>query len=821
MSSRSLGTLTLELIAKIGGFEQGMDRAARTSDRKGREIAKAAKESAKETEQAWSKVGDLIGKAIAAVTVGVVFQKFIAETRNAEQEQVQLAAVLKSTGESAGWSQGKLNDMAEAMSKASIFSGGDISKAQTTLLEFTGIVGDTYPKALQYAADMATRRGMEIGAAAEVIGRALDSPKDGMSALSKQGFKFTDDQKALAERLQDTGRAAEAQGIILQALETTYGGAAVAARDTFGGALSALQNTINDLLTGDTGSMKKMKSSVEEMNSTLASPETKAAIQTLIGWMTDLSTAFVRGTANLIAFINSKNKLALLTGSDEFGKLSGAAAEHSNHLKLLTERYERYQEALSRDPGNEQLIRNMVRTRQSIDETQAKALAAANAVKDYANTQSPLDQGAPKASDAKAAAIDATGEAARAKAAKAAGAASEAAAKKAIAAEKAEREKAKTFLQGLNDQIAKTQELTSVEDVLRQMREGKVTLNDKERDRAMGLATLIDMQKDLIKQRERDLAMSNAQTAAQREFNVELDRYAAELQGMGMGGAAREKLAGMNQIGDKYAGQRDRLEDARREGQLKGEWKPEAQAQYERELELIDTFHKKSLAAYETYYAQMREKQGDWSVGASDALANYLETNRNVAAQAEQAWGSTFKSMEDALTQLFTTGKLDVKSFVKTTLAELARIEAKKVMTGLLGSAGGAGGWMKTVAGWLGFADGGYTGHGSKNQVAGVVHAGEVVWSQNDVRNAGGVGVVEAMRLGMPGYADGGVVGQVPFASAPPTGAAGGGAPVHVTNHWSVGDIATQSQLRDAVQGSERRIAGQIGRSQRYGGALA
>ena len=31
MASRSLGTLTLDLIARIGGFEQGMDRAARTA----------------------------------------------------------------------------------------------------------------------------------------------------------------------------------------------------------------------------------------------------------------------------------------------------------------------------------------------------------------------------------------------------------------------------------------------------------------------------------------------------------------------------------------------------------------------------------------------------------------------------------------------------------------------------------------------------------------------------------------------------------------------------------------------------------------------
>ena len=46
-----------------------------------------------------------------------------------------------------------------------------------------------------------------------------------------------------------------------------------------------------------------------------------------------------------------------------------------------------------------------------------------------------------------------------------------------------------------------------------------------------------------------------------------------------------------------------------------------------------------------------------------------------------------------------------------------------------------------------GYSTGGYTGDGGVLQPAGVVHKGEVVWSQRDVR-AGGVEVVEAMRKG-------------------------------------------------------------------------
>lgn len=67
---------------------------------------------------------------------------------------------------------------------------------------------------------------------------------------------------------------------------------------------------------------------------------------------------------------------------------------------------------------------------------------------------------------------------------------------------------------------------------------------------------------------------------------------------------------------------------------------------------------------------------------------------------------------------------------------------------GPAGTMGGGSGLLGSLASLVGFADGGFTGAGGKRQVAGLVHRGEVVFSQNDVRNAGGVGAVEAMRKG-------------------------------------------------------------------------
>ena len=79
---------------------------------------------------------------------------------------------------------------------------------------------------------------------------------------------------------------------------------------------------------------------------------------------------------------------------------------------------------------------------------------------------------------------------------------------------------------------------------------------------------------------------------------------------------------------------------------------------------------------------------------------------------------------------------------------------------GLFGGGGFGTGYFPPIPGGGLYASGGYTGAGGKNDPAGIVHKGEVVWSQKDVARAGGVGVVEAMRRGIAGYSGGGVPGM-------------------------------------------------------------
>ncbi len=220
-----------------------------------------------------STIGGITGLAVTG-GLSLALAKVVRETINAQKEQAQLAAVLRSTGQAAGWSQKQLNKMAAELSNSSIFSEGDITNAQTRLLSYTGIVGEQFPKAMQAVIDMSSRMGMSLDQSAETIGRALDIPSQGMTALTRQGFRFSDAQKDLVKQLEETGRTAEAQQIILDALNSSYGGAAVAARDTLGGALQNLQNQFDELFEAEEGG-----SALAAVINTLADEISKANTQ--------------------------------------------------------------------------------------------------------------------------------------------------------------------------------------------------------------------------------------------------------------------------------------------------------------------------------------------------------------------------------------------------------------------------------------------------------------------------------------------------------------------------------------------------------------
>jgi len=78
---------------------------------------------------------------------------------------------------------------------------------------------------------MSARTGKDLVDATQTVGRALNDPIKGITALTRAGVQFTTQQQNQIKTLVASGRGVEAQAIILGALEKAYGGAAKALRD--------------------------------------------------------------------------------------------------------------------------------------------------------------------------------------------------------------------------------------------------------------------------------------------------------------------------------------------------------------------------------------------------------------------------------------------------------------------------------------------------------------------------------------------------------------------------------------------------------------
>src|SRR5690606_35858700 len=238
------------------------------------------------------------------------------ETENA---LAQLNAALISTGGAAGYSRDQLVDMAQQMSASTTHSINEITRGQTRLLSYTTLVGETYPRALQAAIDQSVRLGISIEQSAEIIGRALETPSRGVASLTRQGFQFTEAQKSTLRALEQAGRMAEAQAVVLDVLEESYGGAARAARDTFGGALTAVKNAFGDLLSGQ-GGLSEATSSLNDFADLLRDPTTVSAANTLTSAIISgfkAAAEAITGTVNVVKFL----------GEELAARVSGAALD--------------------------------------------------------------------------------------------------------------------------------------------------------------------------------------------------------------------------------------------------------------------------------------------------------------------------------------------------------------------------------------------------------------------------------------------------------------------------------------------------------------
>lgn len=285
--------------------EQAARAAGQARDSMGRFI-KTAGDSAKASRSLardWTDAGRAIGVGLAGAfsIAGLALRKYLQNSIEAEKVQAQLNATLRSTGGAAGLVIGELNEMAETLQAVTTFDDEAIGGVQGLLLTFTKIGRDVFPKATEAVLDMSVALGTDLRGAALQVGKALNDPVLGVTALARAGVQFSDAQKKVIKALVDTGRQAEAQAIILRELETQMGGSARAAADTLGGSITQLKNAFDNLLEGDAsgGGLKETTGAVKELTRTLNDPDLKRGTDSVASGLIKIAEYAIRATSAL------------------------------------------------------------------------------------------------------------------------------------------------------------------------------------------------------------------------------------------------------------------------------------------------------------------------------------------------------------------------------------------------------------------------------------------------------------------------------------------------------------------------------------------
>jgi lambda family phage tail tape measure protein len=360
----------------------------------------------------------------------------------------------------------------------------------------------------------------------------------------------------------------------------------------------------------------------------------------------------------------------------------------------------------------------------------------------------------------------------------------------------------------------KQKDATEVAKLSFELQEGKLgNLSKVQQKRLLELAAELDALNKIKKANEDDLKLSAFRAAQQAGTQTAVNGYAQELAGIGMGDKARDRMRADLALRQKYVEDLQTLNEQRNTGQLAPELYASETQVLQEELgkrlqaqqdfyAAVDEQQSNWMNGVHEAWANFADDAQNYSAQAADATTNILGSARSelstfmtdVATETESAGdalgnmiGGFAESVLNALADMAAQWLIyqGVQLLVgKTTQASAAGMmaanaQATALQAGLAAFAStaaipivgpalapGAMATALTIASPLasavgmtamsgvGFMDGGYTGHGRKDEVAGPVHRGEYVFDAEATARIG-VGTLEAISNGRAAFVGG------------------------------------------------------------------
>ncbi|HEE0054834.1 TPA: phage tail tape measure protein [Citrobacter freundii] len=716
MAGKSLGTLTIDLVAKVGGFVSGLSQAERASQK----WRKQVKDDAKAAAVAFT--GFATAASAAALSVGVAGYNLLKNTSKQITESDRWAKSLNMSTQSllswqyaaqkAGVSGDQMadifKDIGDKIGDAVLNKSGEAVDALDALgLSAKKLAGESPDK--QLIAISNALGNIKTNAEKTTILESLGNDLSKLLPLLEQG----------GDKLQKYLKAAKDFGVAPDDADIEN---LVKVNSIFEDMETQINGVKIELATGLAKvDLSNLQKSISDMGDVFKDPEVIKGITDLVGGVVDLATWLVKVGAEAGKLID------LYKGGTPVGE-NASKEEIERRIRNLTadledEGFAASFNRIGMDTNGKRKERDQLRQRLLIIET-ANNLPLTPAFAGNINDKPKNYNKNPGESNGKEK-PDST-------------------AKKLESSFKSMETSYLRQINLIDTTGKKTAEVTEQQKLQFDIVSGKLTgLNESQKQRLEQLATEVDRLNAVKKANEENLKLAEYISNLQRENANVAASLDADVIGAGLGDKARERMREQLNTEREFLEKREDLQRRYQSGDIAN------QEDYDRYNQELDKALAERLDKYRSHYDQLDELQGNWLTGAQNGLANWVDASSDYYTQVSDLVGNTLDGLVDNMADALSGNKADWASWANSVLNELQKVLLRAIMVNTLKSAGDSG-WFGSLGGMFGSSvagaasaggstpSGAYTGAASQLKFAkgGVMDSPDLSRFRNGVVNS-------------------------------------------------------------------------------------
>lgn len=691
MAGKSLGTLTLDLVAKVGGFVSGMDKAERASQ----QWAKQVQKDAAETTKAFASIGS--ATVALAGAVGVAGFQLLKSTSKQIAETDRWAKSLNiSTQELLSWQFAAEKAGVSGDQMADIFKDiGD--KIGDAVLNKSGEAVDAL-NALGLSAEKLSKVSpdKQLLAIGESLGKistnaekttVLESLGNDLSKLLPLFDNNNEKLKQFLSLAKDYGVAPDPASIddlvkvnqIFEDIEARVRGLKLE--------LSAGLAKVD---------LSPLTDSLDQLRKVLTDPKVLQGITNLVSEVAELTGWLVKSAA-------AAGQLAASTGN-RIAAIGGNIDR--KNLDQVKERIDWLQKNI--DAGNFPKSESIIG---SVLDSNITLANAKKELEDLIKLKGQLVAGSPAKLPIQPAtvgggyALDKDETNGKTK--------PDSTLKKLESSFKSTETSYLRQIALIDTTGKKSAEVTEQQKLQFDIADGKLAgLNETQKTRLEQLASEVDRLNSVKKANEENIRLAEYVANLQRENANAASYLDADVIGAGLGDKARERMREQLDIEREFNEKREDLQRRFQSGDIK------TSTEYDRYNQELDKALAVRLEKYRSHYEELDKIQGDWLAGAQDGLANWIDTSSDYYSQVSGLVANTLDGLVDNMADALNGNKADWADWANSVLSELQKVLLRAILVNSLRSAGDSG-LLGSLGGMFGGASsGGSTPSGAYDSAA-------------------------------------------------------------------------------------------------------